>query len=140
KRLVSLATLFVLALSLVGCRTKPKPNPAPPAGPDFTVKAGDLLKEYSGNALAADSKYKGKVLRVSGKCNSVQKAPLLGYVVQLLPEDAGDLNASYVQCVITDSAEPDVVKLKAGDMVTLQGTCDGQVVAQVKLSKCVVVK
>jgi hypothetical protein len=139
-RLVPLATLLVLTAALPGCRPKPPPPPAAPPAPAATVKAGDLLKEYGSNALAADAKYKGKLIRVSGKFGSAQKAPLLGYAVQLLPEDAGDVNLTAVQCFIVDSAEPDVAKLQEGQQITLQGTCDGQAVGQVKLSKCTLVK
>jgi hypothetical protein len=139
-RLIPLAALFVLALGLLGCRPKTPPAPAAPAAPAVTLKAGDLLKEYSGNALAADAKYKGKILHVSGKFSSVQKAPLLGFVLQLVPEDVGDLNLTDVQCFLEPSAEAEVAKLQAGQAVTVQGTCDGQVLAQVKLSKCTLVK
>jgi len=131
-RCVSLPVLVLLTLGLVGCKTR-TPPPAAPSAPSVTVKAGDLLKEYGGNAVAADAKYKGKTIQVSGKFSSAQKAPLLGYAVQLVPEDAGDVNMSYVQCFIVESAEAEVAKLQAGQMITLQGLCDGQVLGQVKL-------
>ena len=139
-RLVSLATLFALILGLLGCRTRTAPKAGPSAEPFATVKAGDLLQEYSTNAVAADAKYKGKLIRVSGKFGSAQKAPLLGYAVQLLPEDAPDVNVSYVQCFIVESAQEDVAKLQPEQMIALQGTCDGQVLGQVKLSQCLLVK
>jgi hypothetical protein len=138
-RLVCPAALVALALGLAGCQTH-TPPPAAPATPAVTVKAGDLLQEYASNAVSADAKYKGKALRVTGKFGSASKAPLMGYAVQVLPEDAGDVNLSGVECFIVESAEADVANLKPGQMVTLQGTCDGQVVGQVKLSKCTVAK
>ncbi len=139
-RLVSLATLFALILGLLGCRTRTAPTAKPSAAPVATVKAGDLLQEYSTNAVAADAKYKGKLIQVSGKFGSAQKAPLLGYAVQLLPEDAPDVNVSYVQCFIVESAQEDVAKLQPEQLIAIQGTCDGQVLGQVKLSQCSLVK
>lgn len=139
-RSVSLAAVLALTLCLLGCKTKTPPKPAAPTTPDVTIKAGDLMKEYGGNAVAADAKYKGKLMQVTGKFNSAQKAPLLGYAVQLLPEDAPDASLSYVQCFIVESAEAEVAKLQAGQVVTLLGTCDGQSLGQVKLSKCTLVK
>jgi hypothetical protein len=139
-RLVSLSTLFVLILGILGCRTRTSPPAGTPAAPVVTVKAGDLLQEYGSNAVAADAKYKGKLIQVSGKFGSAQKAPLLGYAVQLLPEDAPDVNVSYVQCFIVESAQEDVAKLQPEQMITIQGTCDGQVLGQVKLSQCSLVK
>jgi hypothetical protein len=137
-RLFFLTIVFALGFGLFGCGNRTEPTAAGTA--DVTIKAGDLLKEYSTNAVAADGKYKGKVLKVSGKFGSAQNAPLLGYVVQLLPEEAADVNLTEVQCFIVESAQADVGKLKPGQAITMQGTCDGQVLAQVKLSKCTLVK
>lgn len=139
-RLLFPATLFLLALGLLGCQKRDATTASPLATPDATVKAGDLLAEYGANAVAADNKYKGKVLRVIGKFGTAQKVPLMGYAVQLLPEDAGDVNLTGIECFIVESATADVAPLKAGQKITVQGTCDGQVLAQVKLSKCTLVK
>ncbi len=139
-RLGCTATLLGLTFFLLGCGGHKTVNTAPAPAPAVTVKAGDLLAEYGANAVAADAKYKGKVLQVSGKFGTAQKAPLMGYAVQVLPEDAGDVNMSGVECFIVESAQADIAKLQPGAMVTLVGTCDGQVVGQVKMSKCTVVK
>jgi hypothetical protein len=136
----SLPILLALTVALGGCKSRTPPKPAPPAEPAIVIKAGDLMKEYAGNALAADAKYKGKVLQVTGKFGSAQKAPLMGYAVQLLPEDAGDVNLSAVQCFLHESAEAEVAKVQSGQMITLEGTCDGQALGQVTLKKCTLVK
>jgi acylaminoacyl-peptidase len=101
----------------------------------------DLLKEYQTNAIVGDRKYKGKVIQVSGKFASIQKAILLGYDLQLLPEDADESNAlSFVHCFLSEAAEADAGKLKGGEMITVQGMCDGQYLSQIKLSNCKLVK
>ena len=128
------------AIFLAGCPTASGPKPAPQTGPAISVKAGDLLSEYGTNAVAADGKYKGKTLQVTGKFGSAQKNPFGGYVVQLVPEDAGAVNLSGIECFIAESAQADVAAFQSGQIVTLLGTCDGQVVGQVKMSKCTVVK
>jgi hypothetical protein len=138
-RFVCVAALFALALAPLGCKSR-SPKAAPAAEVAGTVKAGDLLKEYGTNAVAADAKYKGKVWQVSGKFGSAQKAPLLGYAVQLLPDDAGDVNTSMVQCFIVEEAQAAVAQMKEGQKITVQGTCDGQVLGQVKFSKCTLVQ
>ena len=139
-RLISFALVGVLSVGLLGCKTKAPPKPAAPAAPPPSVKAGDLMDEYAKNAVAADGKYKGKMLKVTGKFNTAQKAPLLGYSVMVLPENAGDVNLTGVQCFILPEAEEEVGKMQAGQMVSFEGMCDGQTLGQVKLSKCVVVK
>ena len=133
----SVLVLAVLLPSL-GCRSGSVDKPPPPSGPALVVTAGEMLKEYATNAVAADAKYKGKLVRVTGKFGTAQKVPLMGYSVQVLPEDAGDVNLSGIECFITEAAQADVARFQQGQMITLEGTCDGQVVAQVKMSKCVV--
>jgi tRNA_anti-like len=139
-RLVCSAALCLVTVSLCGCQKVGPPTGAEPVAPAVKVKAGDLLKEYSTNAVAADAKYKDKVIQVSGKFGSAQPVPLYGYAVQLLPEDAGDVNLSGVQCFIVESAQADVEKLQPMQPITMQGTCGGAALGQVKMSKCTLVK
>jgi len=138
-RAIIRVALLSFVVAIVGCQTKEAKAP-PQAGGPINVKAGELLTEYGTNAAAADGKYKGKQLRVTGKFGAAQKAPLMGYAVQVLPEDAGDVNLSGVECFMAESATADIGKMQPGQMITIQGTCDGQVLGQVKMSKCTVVQ
>lgn len=137
-RLVACAAL--VALAVVGCQKQAPPPPPPPAKPDASVKAGDLLQEYAANSVAADAKYKDKILQVTGKFASATKAPLLGYSVQLVPEGGGEVDTAVVMCFIGEAAKDDVAKMQPGQTVTMQGRCDGGTLGQVKLAKCTVVK
>jgi tRNA_anti-like len=141
-RLISCTALFALTLSFLGCKSHTPVSTAPAPGPAIAVKAGDLLKEYGANAVAADAKYKGKVVQVTGKFGSASKVIALGYAVTVLPEDAGegDVGLTNVQCFIVESAQADVAKFQQGATVTMEGTCEGQTLAQIKMMKCTVVK
>jgi hypothetical protein len=131
--------LFVLTLALIGCKGSKDNAATPAATAELTVKAADLLKEYAGNAVAADAKFKGKTVKVTGTFGSAQKAPLMGYAVQVLPEGGSETGGlSNVQCFIDESAQADIAKFKEGQPIALKGICDGQVLGQVKLSKCTV--
>jgi predicted phosphodiesterase len=137
---VRLVLIFAVGMAVAGCgKTEPAPKVTNET-PALAVKAGDLLAEYGANAVAADAKYKGKVIQVTGKFGSAQKAPLLGYAVQVLPESGSDVNLSGVQCFILESEEKAVATMKEGQMITLKGNCDGQVLGQIKVTKCIVVK
>jgi len=138
-RLVGRVTICAVALALTGC-PKTTSNAPPPNSTPISVKAGELLTEYGTNAVGADAKYKGKLLRVTGKFGSAQSVPILGYAVQLLPEEGGETGLSAVQCIIVESAKADVANMQPGQIVTLEGTCDGQTVGQIKMTKCTVVK
>ena len=47
--------------------------PTAPTTPDVTITAMQLWKDYDANEVAADNKYKGKWLLVSGEVDSVTK-------------------------------------------------------------------
>src|SRR5437868_4799254 len=91
----SLLGLAVLLGVCAGCKTEKKQTELGP--PAITVKAEQLLKDYVSNVVAAEAKYKDKVIQVTGKCGGVQKA--LAYVVVIYPEaDSDELAQSAVQC------------------------------------------
>jgi hypothetical protein len=138
-RILSRVTLCAAALALAGCPNT-KSNAPPPNTTPISVKAGELLTEYGTNAVGADAKYKGKLLRVTGKFGSAQSVPIYGYAVQLLPEEGGDAALSGVQCIILEEAKPDVANMQPGQIVTLEGVCDGQAIGQIKMTRCKVVK
>lgn len=141
-RLLLPVIVLALALNCVGC-AKTETKPAAPAKVEAKVKAGDLIDAFTKNSVAAEGKYKGKVIQVSGKVASIQKAVLLGHDVQVVAEDAPEPVeiGSGVHCFISEAAKRDVETLKPGDKVTMQGTCDGSVLGgQIKVSKCTVVK
>jgi hypothetical protein len=138
-RFLGRVLLPALVVCVAGCQ-KVETAPPAPLKPEMKVKADELLKAFSGNAVAAEAKYKGKVLAVSGKFGSAQKAPIYGFAVQLIPDDAPDVNTSNVLCMILESAKDDVAKLKENDPITVVGMCDGQVVGQVKMTKCTLQK
>lgn len=139
-RSVAIFCLFVGVVVLTaGCtvQTEPKAT-APQKSPPIEVKAGDLLKEYASNALAADGKYKGKRIIISGKVDSIRKAPLYGYILQVVSDDPNDLTG--IQCILGHKPPPEAEQLKEGDAVKVIGTCDGQVLGQLKISRCELAK
>ena len=138
-RIVSRVIICAAALALAGCPNT-KSNAPPPNSTPIAVKAGELLTEYGTNAVGADAKYKGKLVRVTGKFGGAQSVPLYGYAVQLLPEESGDAALSGVQCFILEEAKSDVANMQPGQIVTLEGTCDGQAIGQIKMTRCKVVK
>lgn|SRR5262249_5712151 len=138
-RIVCRITVCAVALVFTGCPTT-TPKAPPPNTTPISVKAGELLTEYGTNAVGADAKYKGKLLRVTGKFGSAQSVPLYGYAVQLLPEEGGDAALSGVQCFILEKAKSEVANMQPGQIVTLEGTCDGQAIGQIKMTRCKVVR
>lgn len=80
-----------------------KPAPAAPAGADVKVTAGAIIKEFEENELAADQKYKGKTVEVSGVVEKID--------TELFNDDKYLLN-------ITDGGEFEFLSVTCHDMDT----------------------
>lgn len=138
----------VITLAVLGCggsnsstsspanvATAPAGNNAQATGETETpiaVQAKALTKEYDENELAADGKYKGKLLTVSGKVGRV--AETFGSVSVALD---GHNMVVDVLCSFEDSERETVGKIKKGQQVKLTGTGDGMTAGlYVGLQKC----
>jgi hypothetical protein len=127
----------VFVLLVLGCSggankngSAPAPVGSTPGGNNATataqpekpvaVQAKALTKEYDDNELAADGKYKDKLLAVSGKVDSI--AETFGQVsVQL----EGHNRVITVMCSFQDSERDAVSKLKKSQLATLVGHGNG---------------
>ncbi|MGM0931134.1 MAG: OB-fold protein [Actinomycetota bacterium] len=86
------------------------------------VDAASLLAEYEGNEAAADEKYQGKVLQVTGTVEKVDTEfwDKDQYVVQL--NDGSQWNFIFVNC--NDVEKKQAAKIQAGSTVTVRGEFD----------------
>lgn len=98
------------------------------------ISAGKLYQEYEANEIAADKKYKGKKMRISGKVESIAKDILNEPYITLY---SGDI-AFYVQCYLNDKTQAET--LKKGDVVVLDGEVSGLSVLNVLVKDCVIQK
>ena len=87
-----------------------------------------LYQEYDANQVAADQKYKGKVLEVSGPILRIGKDIMdVPYVIL-----NGD-GLSGIQCSFAN--ENEVAKLGNNQQITVHGQCDGMII-DVQLEGC----
>ena len=93
-----------------------------------------LLKAYEENELAADQSYKGKVAAITGKVESVNE--MLGRRFVVLKPDY--LSISGVRCYFGREHVEQLLKLKAEQVITLQGKIDGYGLASVTVENCTV--
>ena len=98
---------------------KVKAKPAPKAIP---VKAAKIVKEFEDNELAADAKYKGKTLRITGVVEKIDTELLDDekYILQL--GGGGDFEVFTVNC--HDMSTKELSTLKKGDNATVIGEFD----------------
>ena len=121
------------SVTLEKCTVAKKTETTPSSVVAVTVD--DLNKDYSKDPVSADTKYKGKVIEVSGKVIKVTKLPRGGSTVEL----AGAAGSASVDCSFEESAAGKLGKLAAGQKATIRGTCTGKV-GTTTLEKCTFVK
>ncbi|WP_313251393.1 OB-fold protein [Stenotrophomonas indicatrix] len=95
------------------------------------VTATTMFSDYQDNEIAADGKYKGKALLVSGTVDSISSDFMDKPVVQLSAKPFGFVQAS-------DLPKDVAATLKKGQKVTLACTGNGEVIGFPALSGCTV--
>lgn len=119
RRLAIVALLGILA----GCaRTLPEQDRRITVTPAIAkIPAEDLWKEYKDNAKAADKKYWGHAIEVSGKVSTVIGEPAAPRAVRFLVE--GDLG---VRAFVLDDQAAEIIKrVGVGQHVRLKCFCAG---------------
>lgn len=102
-----------------------------------TISAKDLLDAYDKNTVAADLKYNGKLIAVSGYVSSTSKGLFDEIIVHLNPKKDDIFNFTTVMCYMNESEIDKVVSLEEGDLVTIIGTGDGEIFGSVTLKDCI---
>ncbi|MGE0824822.1 MAG: SH3 domain-containing protein [Candidatus Binatia bacterium] len=123
---------------------QPEKKPQPPA-PKVRVTALQLYQEYEENEVAADEKYKDKILEIPGVVDSVQKNDF-GAIVVLLQGKVGAI-VSHVQCSLADTGiyggkqktdnTQRAATLRRGQQVILKGEGRGRYGLDIAVIDCV---
>ncbi|HZP81254.1 MAG TPA: hypothetical protein VFB21_06430 [Chthonomonadaceae bacterium] len=96
-----------------------------------SLSAQALWQAYAENGKAADRKFKGRVLRVTGQVANTGQTFAGNPFIMLRANDLG----SGVQCFFTPEHKTQIDRLKQGQEVTIRGQCAGMPVA-VELHGC----
>lgn len=114
------------------------PEAVPTATPakDSAITITKLLDDYKNDSAAADKKYKGKVITISGTVETVgtdkNGNPLIGF---MRPGSAKPTDGMVV-CGFEKSQESVVAKIKKGDIVKLNGKVMMGILGSVSLENC----
>lgn len=131
--------LLLLGIALIGAAigiglwNKPHEN-IKAAKADASVDAAALFKAYNTDENAANAKYLGKTIAVSGKVASVSKTEGAPAKITL---ETGDEFA--VICELDALSQHPRTDFNVGETVTFKGKCDG-LNLDVQLTRCVEVK
>lgn len=97
----------------------------------YTVTANTIYSEYESNEVAADSKYKGKVIIVTGAIQDIGKDILdQAYIVI-----GGQGFLDGVQCSFAESQNSVIAQLSKGMSVKVKGKVNGKM-GNIQLEKC----
>jgi hypothetical protein len=103
-------------------RPAPKPLSVAPAPTVIAVTAEELCSAYNADNAAADAKYRGKALKVTGEVDSMGEDVLQNPYIRL---SGGIKHQAWgVRCRLSKKPEP--AQLTIGQRVTVQGKCQGR--------------
>jgi hypothetical protein len=100
----------------------------------ITISAPAIVKEYLDNEVAADHKYKGKIVRMTAKIKDIGKDILGDPYITF--SDGEEYSFRSVQCFFKKSEQAKIGTLRKGQTVTIDGTVDG-LMMNVLLKDCV---
>ncbi len=101
--------------------------------PAFSVSSKKLYADYDANGVAADEKYKDKVIRVTGKVTTIDRDIMDKIYVTL----KGDEYFGDVQCFFAEDHTKTASKLSKGQRITVKGKCEGKMM-NVLLKGCII--
>ncbi|MBL7750782.1 MAG: hypothetical protein JNN29_05330 [Chitinophagaceae bacterium] len=93
---------------------------------EFSVKADDFLKEYQTDSKQANLKYTEKIVEVSGIVSATEAADS-----SINIKIADTTSGSYVIFAFQDKDMDEARSVKAGDLVTIKGSCSGGVYSSI---------
>lgn len=97
----------------------------------YNLTSEQLHGEYEANKVAAESKYKDKVVTITGPIQSIGKDVVdTAYLV------IGGSGLNGVQCMFPKDQESAISQLSKGQIVTAKGKVSGQPLGNVLLNSC----
>ena len=99
--------------------------------PNLIVSARKLYKEYNANEIAADEKYKGKIIQVTGIIRDIGNDIMDNAYITLI----GDQYFGDIQCYFREKSI--VAGLSKGNRIIVMGSCSG-LMMNVHLNNCIV--
>jgi hypothetical protein len=134
KYLSAMLAISLTLTVLLACGGSDSSNETVANEPEIAVHATQLLADYKANEVAADERYKGKVIQVTGYVDSIGKDILDSMYVTL--KAGGRYEFASVQCFFPKKDKDQLSQLRKGQAVTITGRCQGKMM-NVLLKGCV---
>ena len=136
KNIKSLISFFLFVIIAFGSldefeNLEQSPKVTPNSNPSVIITASKLYKEYNANEIAADEKYKGKIIEVTGVIRDIGNDIMDNAYITLV----GDEYFGDIQCYFNEKSV--VAKLSKGKRITVIGSCSG-LMMNVQINNCIV--
>ncbi len=101
------------------------------------ITAPELCSAYRANEVAADIKYKGKIIKVTGVIDSIGRDAFRTAYFTLT--SGGKYGLKTVWCTFNLKDEPQLAQLTRGQKVTVQGKCEGEQ-TYIRMGDCILTR
>lgn len=98
-----------------------------------SIKAQELADDFDSNQVAAENKWKGKLVQFSAEITNITDTGLSFSKVA-----SKQFSMAQISCRVTDKQQ--LLSLKNGQTVTVKGVVGGQTIGVIDVSDCSVVK
>lgn len=132
-----LALIVISVISSMGKTSQDKTGdtaiPSQTVQEPTVVKAQELADDFDANQVAAENKWKGKLVQFSAEVTNITDTGLSFSKVA-----SKQFSMAQIRCRITDKEQ--LLPLKNGQIVTVKGVVGGQMIGVIDVSDCSVVK
>lgn len=101
---------------------------------EFDLNAAALFEEFRTNAVAASTKYNGKVLSITGELNAVEQSDSL--TIAVFGFEEGMFGSEGIRCTMIPAHASEIVGMAPGTSISLKGFCTGYNDTDVILEHC----
>ena len=109
--------------------------------PDISLTSSELYNAYEANEVAADNKYKDKILEVTGKVSKIYKNPIKDdeIIVKLNGLKDNEYEIMGIDCHFDSSHTEEAANLSEGQKITIIGKCKKEIIG-IDLNECTIKK
>ncbi|ULQ51290.1 OB-fold putative lipoprotein [Flavihumibacter fluvii] len=117
-----------------------KPEGVEHIQPDFTVSSTEFIREFNEGQAAANQKYLGRAILVTGSINAIDRSD--PKIITIVLGDAG--SSSGIRCSMDSSFSQENLTVKEQDNISIKGICTGFMPddmglgADIILNKCII--
>lgn len=107
--------------------------------PDYVVSVAELSAEFENNGLSASQKYEDKLVRVNGVVGNIDE-DIMGTPYVVVHDPADEFQFDGVQCMFKRGDTSQLTSLSKGERITVEGYLADEVILNILVRNCQVVK